>query len=143
MIETTGIIDPWLWATLSEDATLIGLIGDLDHLSGTLSTAPLPLPYVTFMCQSSRDVGGVGGIRISTDNLYIVKAVAQGGTWDDVNQIAGRIDSLIHRPSSVMTEGSGSLTCVRESIVQYPEVTEGLQYRHLGGIYRIRASADV
>lgn len=143
MIETTGLIDPWIYGTLSEDSTLMGLIGGLDHLSGTLSAVPLETPYVTFLCQSSRDVGGVGGIRISTDNLYIVKAVAQGGTWDDVSQIASRVDYLLHRPGSVMTEGSGSLSCIRESIVQYPEVTEGLQYRHLGGIYRIRASADV
>lgn len=143
MIETTGIVDPWIFSTLSEDPTLMGLIGGLDHLSGTLSPVPLVPPYVTFLCQSSRDIVGVGGVRISTDNLYMVKAVVQESTWENATEIASRIDYLINRPNSVMTESSGSLSCVRESIIQYPEVEEGLQYRHLGGIYRIRASADI
>lgn len=141
MIETTGIIDPWLYATLSGDPALAGLVSG--RISGTLSVDTLAVPYVTFLMQSSRDIAGVGGTRISTDNLYAVKAVAQTGTWDDVNAIAQRIDALLHRPSAVMTQGSGSLSCIREQIIQYPEVEEGLQYRHLGGIYRIRASADV
>ena len=140
MIETTGIVEPWLWDTLSADTTLMGLVNDT--LSGTLSSEALPVPYVTFLMQSSRDVGGTGGTRISTDNLYIVKGVTQGASWDDGEPIAERIDFLLHRPSAVMTSGSGSLTCIREQIVQYPEQQEGLQYRHLGGIYRIRASAD-
>ncbi len=88
-------------------------------------------------------MSAVGGIRISTDNLYIVKGVAQTSTWDDLVPIANRIDYLIHRPTAVMTQGSGSLTCTREMVHQLAEVTEGMQYRHLGGIYRIRASADV
>lgn len=140
MIETIEIAEKWLYATLSADATLAGLVAD--RISGTLSPELLELPYVTFLMQSSRDVSEVSGIRISTDNLYIVKAVGQTSTWDDLAPIASRIDYLIHRPGSVMIQGSGSLTCIREMVHQQAEVDEGLQYRHLGGIYRIRASAD-
>lgn len=140
MIETVGIIETWLWDTLSADATLMGLVDN--SLSGTLSSEALTVPYVTFLMQSSRDVVGNAGQRISTDNLYVVKGVTQSGSWDDGEAIAERIDALLHRPSAVMTSGSGSLTCIREQIVQYPEVQDGIQYRHLGGIFRIRASAD-
>lgn len=141
MIETVEIAEKWLYATLSADATLAGLVGD--RISGTLSPELLPTPYVTFLLQSPRDIIGVGGVRISTDNLYIVKGVAQTSTWDDLTSIANRIDYLIHRPGSTMIQGTGSLTCIREMVHQMAEVDEGLQYRHLGGIYRIRASADV
>lgn len=141
MIETTGIVEPWLFATLTEDATLVALVGG--RISGTLSATPLKPPYVTFLLQSSRDVKGVGGAQISTDNLYMVKGVAQTSSWNDLNPIAERINYLINRPGSTMTGAQGSLTCVREFILQEPEVEDGVQYRHLGGVYRIRASADV
>ena len=140
MIETIDLIEPWLYSTLSEDPELIDLVGD--RVSGTLSSVPLRPPYVTFSLQDPLDVIGVGGIRISTDNLYVVKAVAQSGSWADVRPIADRIDYLIHRPGSTMQSATGSLTCIREKTAQMVEVDDGLQYRHLGGIYRIRASAD-
>jgi len=140
MIETTGIVEPWLWATLTEDEVLSALVAG--HFSATLSPDPLPDPYLTFLMQSTRDVVGMSGDTISTDNLYIVKAVARSSSWDEVEAIFSRAHALIHRPNAVMQSGSGSLTCVREQIVQYPEIDAGVQYRHLGGIYRIRASAD-
>lgn len=140
IVETVSIVEPWLYATLSADPALAGLVGD--RISGTLSTVTLATPYITFLLQSPLDIVGVGGVRISTDNLYVVKAVAQDSSWDQVIPIAERIDYLIHRPNSVMTETRGSLSCVRERPFQAVEVDGGLQYRHLGGVYRIRASAD-
>lgn len=140
MIETVEIIDTWLYATLSQDPDLAALVGD--NVTGTLSANPLTPPYAHFMLQSSLDVRGVGGYRISTDNLYVVKGVVQGGSWDDVLPIASRIDYLLHRPTATMASGGGSLTCVRDSTIQAVEVEDGLQYRHLGGVYHIRASAD-
>lgn len=140
IIETVSIVEPWLYATLSEDPVLAGLVGD--RIAGTLSTVTLTPPYVTFLLQSPLDIGGVGGVRIATENLYVVKAVTQSSSWDEVIPIAERIDYLIHRPGSVMTEARGSLSCIRDRPFQQPEVDGGLQYRHLGGIYRIRASAD-
>jgi hypothetical protein len=143
IIETVDIIEPWLYATLSGDDELMGLLSDdTDRVSGTLSATMLPTPYVTFLLQSPLDVVGVGGIRISTDNLYIVKAVDQTGSWDILAPIARRIDVLLHREGLVMSEAAGSLSCTRERTFQAAEVTGDLQYRHLGGIYRIRASAD-
>jgi hypothetical protein len=71
-----------------------------------------------------------------------VKAVAQTATWNDVESIAERIDTLLQQPHTVITRARGSLTCIRESIISYPEVNDGVQYRHLGAIWRIRASAD-
>lgn len=140
MIETVEVIEAWLYATLSGDATLAGLVDD--RISGTLSPVLLETPYVTFLCQSPRDIIGVGGTRISTDNLYMVKAVAQTSTWDTLLPIAKRIDTLIDMTGHAVSYGGGSLTCKREMIHELAEVSEGLQYRHLGGIYRIRASAD-
>lgn len=145
MIETVDLADVWIYQTLAADAALNALVGD--RISGTLSNELPDTPYVTFLCQSTLDVIGTGGIRISTDNLYEVKAVAQTASWDDVRPIARRIFALLDRPGQTMAvedtgNGSGSLTCIRDHIIQYPEVDDGLQYRHLGAMFRIRTSGD-
>ena len=141
--ETVDIIEPWLWSVISGDTTVLSLLGGLDHISGTLALNELPLPYVTFLMQSTRDVQGNTGTIISTDNLYQVKAVGATGSWDDLIPIAARLKGLLHRPGQVITVAGGSLSCVREQVIQYAEITEGVQYRHLGASWRIRASLDV
>lgn len=140
-IETVEIVEPWLYAKMTGDSALVSLV-TLDGISGTLSVETLPLPYATFLNQSTRDIGVVDGGRITTDNLYMIKAVAKTGSWSDVLPIARRINALFDLPGQVITLSNGSLSCYKERTVQYPEVDEGLQYRHLGGIFRIRASAN-
>lgn len=140
MIETVQIADSWLASVLRQDPVLADLVGV--RVVGTLSPGPLSGPYAAFGLSSSIDIVGVGGVRISTDNLYIAKAVAQTSSWDDVTTVASRIDYLLHREGESISHGGGSLTCTRERIVQQVEVDAGLQYMHLGGFYRIRASAD-
>lgn len=144
IIETVALIEPWIYSVLAGDATLLGLVNDgAASISGTASPTPLPTPFVSFSFDSGLDVlTGAGADRIALNALYLVKAVAATGSWDDVAPVAARVDALLHRPYQVMTVAGGSLSCSREKIVQYPEVNEGVQYRHLGGLYRIRASAD-
>lgn len=139
--ETVDLIEPWIYDSLASDSELLALVG-LSSISGTLSVGELTPPYVTFMNQSSRDVTGNSGIIISTANLYMIKAVARTGSWDDVKPIAARIFALFHRPNTEIDVPGGSLTSHRENIINYAEVTDGVQYRHLGAVYRIRASRD-
>jgi hypothetical protein len=140
-IETIDIVETWLWGTLSGDGTLTGMIG-ADNIAGTLAPEALDPPYVAWLCQSEVDITGNAGQIISADALYEVKTVAQTSSWDDVRPVARRVHELLHRPGEVVTTDLGSLSCVRERIIQYPEVDGGVQYRHLGGIYRIRASLN-
>jgi len=128
-----------LWATLSGDTALGSLVGQ-ENISGTLAPELMNPPYVAWLCQSTADVTGNAGQIISVDTLYEVKTVAQTSSWDDVRAIARRLHVLLHRPGAVITVNNGSLSCNRDRIIQYPEVDGGVQYRHLGGIYRIRAS---
>lgn len=142
-LETVDLVEPWLYGTMAGDASLMALIGGEDHLSGTLSPDELPLPYVTMILQSTRDIQTHGGIIIANESLYEVKAVAATSTWDDVIPIGSRLYELLHRPYEIIDlPGGGSLTCIRERGIQYAENTEGVQYRHLGASWRIRASRD-
>lgn len=142
--DTVDLIEPWIYGTLAGDADLMTLIDGEDHLSGTLSPDELPLPYVTMILQSTRDIQNSTGDIISTESLYEVKAVTATSTWDDLIPIASRIKALLHRPHQIVDlPGGGSLTCIRERAIQYAENTEGVQYRHLGASWRIRASRDI
>lgn len=138
-IETVEVADTWIYATLSGDAALAALVGD--RISGTLAESLPQTPYVTFLLTSSRDVTTFDGTVIAADCIYEVKAVGQGASWYDVTPIAKRVHELIHLGRDTATTASGSLTSVRERVIQYAEVDEGVQYRHLGGLYRIRASS--
>jgi len=139
--ETLDLVEPWIYSQLT-DAALLTLLGGLDHISGTLSLDDLPLPYVHFSMNSTADVQGNSGLIISTDNVYLIKVVGATGSWDDLIPAASRIKQLFHRPGEVIDVDGGSLSCIRERIIQYPEITEGVQYRHLGAMWRIRASRD-
>jgi hypothetical protein len=140
-IETAGLVEPWIYTTLSTDPTLIGLVGTrIENALGPL-TAALILPKVHFQFISSRDVQSVSGDVIDTDSLYDVYAVGQGDSYASIKPIAERIHALLHRAQPTFP-GGGSLTCARERILQQPDVVQGQTFRHLGGTYRIRCSKD-
>jgi hypothetical protein len=142
VIETVSIVQPWLYDVLTGDSALVDMVGE--DISGALSPEALTPPFVSFLLDSGVDVlTGAGASRISVNTLYLVKAVAATTSWDDVGPIASRIDTLLHLPYQVVTLDNGSLSSIRERIVQYPEVQDGIAYLHLGALYRIRVSADV
>lgn len=139
-IETVDLVEPWLYSTLHGDATLSTLVGG--RVVGTLvPLGSLELPYALFSFTSSRDVTSVDGTVIDTISLYTIKAVTASAGWTEAKAIAKRIHLLIHG-KAVTLSPSGSLTCVRDRIISYPEEVAGQQYRHLGAIYRIRSSSD-
>jgi hypothetical protein len=141
-LETVDLVEPWIWSLLSADSSLLSIIGGLDHISGTLSIGDLPVPYVHFGLVSTRDIQGNTGIIIANESLYQIKAVDATGSWDDLIPAASRIKALFHLPSQVVNVTDGSLSSIRELGIQYSEITEGVQYRHLGAQFRIRASRD-
>lgn len=136
-IEPIEIISPWLFETLSGDGALSAMV------DGRIFESPYPMeslmPFVVFDPSGHRDVVGVGGTRIDTTNTYIVKAINKGSGWGAVLPIAKRIDALLH--NKTVTTAFGSITCVRESVIAVPETVQAIQYRHLGGLYRIRAAS--
>lgn len=141
VLESTDIIDPWLFGVLSGDSVLAGMVGT--RISNTLSIVPLATPYITFSASSPpRAVRGVGGTLHDTDSQYTIKAVGTGGSFNQVAAIAARVRTLIDQSNvTISTPIAASLSCYWELEIRYPEETEGVPYRHLGGIYRVRAIA--
>ena len=138
VIETVEIIDPWIYSTLSGDSALTAIVGN--RLISTLAQEGVPAPYVQWFLASEADITVVGGVRIQVDTIYTVKGVSEGASWTQVRNIARRLDALLHRPGQTITTATGNLTSIRAGIIQYPEVAQATQFRHLGMQVRIRAN---
>lgn len=138
-------LDKWLKALLLADATLTGYVGarvfegfapNIDPATGKTPAYPL----VVFSIQSARDVNGIGGARIMTVPILLVKVIGKGGGYSDLQPVVKRIDALVHNPATasvtIDSVAYDILGAVRERPIQYPEDLNGERYNHLGGYYR-------
>lgn len=133
-------LSTFLFARLTEDDTLQGLMNATpDGLRARVveGTAPegTPYPLVSFTIVEPQDVKGVGQVHLMSMVEAQVKVVDQGETYPVA--IYQRVHQLLESLTLQEVQGGGIvLTCHRVSAVQYPEQANGIQYRHLGGLYR-------
>lgn len=134
MIENT-LIESWLYSRLAGDATLAAAVGG--RIYSYVAPATAATPFVVFSAQSpGYDVMGVGTARVMLNSLYQVKVVVQDASFSTATTAAHRIDALLHGATGAPA-GGRVLGCVREGPLAYAEVSDGIEYRHLGGLYRI------
>lgn len=137
-------VQEWLHDRLDDDATLRGLLG-VPVGQTRISPAPGPAEWgrgpfvVSDPFTPQRDVRGVGNARISSDGLWIVKVVQGAASYTPLIPIAERIDVLLGGVGPLVVGARTILACHREEAVHYPETDGGVEWRHLGGLYRIRA----
>lgn len=131
----TAAADDFLYTTLHGDATLMGLVTDVVN---TEPAGVLAYPFVIFQFMSGIDYAAVGAFRIWTNMVYLVKVVGDTPVYADLTAAVARIDTLLHRASGAVTDGT-VWSCVREQAFRMPETVAGRQFRHDGGLYRITA----
>ncbi len=105
-----------------------------------VDTAPqgTPFPYILAGNLSAIDVSAVGAIRVLVECVYVVRGVIAGQSYSAaLNQIADRIDALLHRQEGTIAGGGYIVASYREQLFRLPEAQNSIQYRHLGGQYRI------
>jgi hypothetical protein len=132
----TNAAEGWMTTVLKADPQLAAVVST--RVYNTLRTGPLPC--VLFQLQApGADFMVLGGARVWTPLVYLVRGVAeQDGYAGDLATIANRIDAVLHRASGSHAAGT-IFTCVRVRAFQMPEVADGRQFRHLGGLYEIKA----
>lgn len=135
-------VDTWLYATLSGDETLqsaLGIADGTEFVFDQLGGPDSAFPVVVFEMQSrTEDWVTVNGTRILVTALYLVRAVDQTDSFATKLWSADdRIDVLLQRQTGSNDYGA-ILSCVREKPFKLIEVDNGIQYRHLGGFYRIQ-----
>ena len=135
-------IDTGLYSALTADlGTAMGTVtGSLRNLGASVAynaIAPqgAALPYVVFSQQS-----GIGEWtfedRAWKSTLYLVKAVGQGHSKAAPSAMSDRFDTLLNDKPLTLT-GWDCKRIRREQDVEYVEVSEGVIYHHIGGLYRI------
>lgn len=132
------VCERWLDTTL-DDATLTGLApgGNWSDLAPEDSA----LTVVVWQLQApGQDIQVVDGQTIMVRFLLTIRAIAEGRARP--RTAANRIHTLLHRQSGAVGVYGRIESCQRRQIVGYPEVTEGREYRHQGGIYEINVTAN-
>lgn len=122
-------------ATLLADADVIAIIGD--RVYQDVAPASAIYPFIVIQNQLSDDMLGVGSVRIYTDTIFIVKAVAQVDTYDPLRPLAKAIDVALNGVTGSVLDGT-VFACIREESFRLAETEEGVHHKNLGGSYRLQ-----
>lgn len=127
----------WLYARLTADATLGGLVGT--RVYADLAPESAAFPMVVFQFQTGEDVDAAGGIRVLANTEWLIRGIDMTPSYRGaLGSVAARVDSLLHAASGTATSGT-VIACVRTRPFQMASVTDGVQYRHAGGFYKVIA----
>lgn len=133
------VAEKWLYASLTGDVELVGLLGgDAKRIHSAGAPYGAVFPAVIYQFQGGADVRTADVRRVMGSLLYLVKAVGQGASFAPVNPLAARIDRVLDRRRGAGGDGL-VLGCTREQPFSLAETSDGVSYRHRGGIYRLYA----
>ena len=90
--------------------------------------------FVVYAVTDTTDRNAIGsGPRIYSGVPLSVRVTGATRSYDDLAPAARVLYDLFHGARNVPLTGGGMvLTCTRTGAVQYPEQSEGIEYRHLG-----------
>lgn len=129
----------WVWSTLTSDPTLQGHLGGAQGatqrvVEGTYGGSADT--WVTYTLLEPQDVKGVGLVHVMARVQFQIKVVGKGASYTPLVPIYQRVHELLEgRTNQEPAQGGVILTAERVSGVQYPERANGIEYRHLGGLY--------
>jgi hypothetical protein len=130
-----------IYGRLSSDTTLSNLLGAAapGYSKGIYyQVAPegAAFPYVVFQHQSGVPTEAMQDPSAYETDVWLVKAVDRNTSADTAESIAARIQTLLN-DATLTISGATHLYLRRQSDVDYPEVDEGIQYKHCGALYRL------
>lgn len=132
-VESHGVAE-WIYSTLGSAQGLVNL-----SIYEDIAPQRATKPYVIFSMQTSEDVNALGPNRAASEQTWLVKVVAQGGTYKAVADYAGSVDAALSGKIGTATAGSVAVRCTRDREVRYTETVDGMVWKHLGAVYRIFA----
>lgn len=98
------------------------------------------LPYIALVVPDPQDLGGVAMAEVMARGYLTAKVVGQEEAYDPLAPIARAIHLALHGRVNVPIPGGGTLlTSRRVRSIAYPEQADGIEYRHLGGMYEVIA----
>lgn len=138
-------IQEWIVGALLASQELADALGETPTTLGARlwdSTPPTDavLPYVDIRVTEPMDVGAVGLVEVMVRAEATVKVVGEAESYEPINPVAIALHHALQGQKSVPLNGGGvMLSSRRLRSVAYPEQTNGIEYRHLGGTYEVFA----
>lgn len=129
----------WVYGTLTSDPTLQGLLGGVQGIQQRVKEGVYDgaePTWVVYTILEPQDVKGVGLIHVMSRVQFQIKVVGKGASYTPLVPIYQRVHELLEgRTNQEPAQGGIVLTAERVSGVQFPERANGIEYRHLGGLY--------
>ncbi|OFX13601.1 MAG: hypothetical protein A2W00_04480 [Candidatus Eisenbacteria bacterium RBG_16_71_46] len=141
----------WITGTAIADTTLSASIGTRAYADGAPDVDPddpngdpPAYPLLTAAFIAGTDCRGVGGKRLLSKPLFLVRVIGEGG-YGDIAALVMRLDALLdvqpdedNPVSTVTIEGQEYeiLGCVREHPAADSDIENGVRYSWGGGYYR-------
>lgn len=125
----------WLYNTLTGDATLAAAIGNRVY---DLAPQPATYPLIQLAEAGSNDKQFVNASRIWVESDWLIKVIDGPNVgWERAGSIFDRLDSVLQGNDGGTVAYGRVYVSVRQATFQYPEVEDGVVYRHLGGRFRL------
>lgn len=137
-MDDTSRVAAYLHRVMVEDEEMAELVED--RVFDGISPTPRIPPMVVFQQQTPlRSVStGVGRYKVMATGLYVIRGIVQGASFTPAVPIADRISELFDKVVAGVQDGI-TLDMAREEDFKMLDVDEGVQYRHLGGMFRVWA----
>ena len=132
MIEIARALE-WIYDTLAADVTLAGLVGT--RIYDGVAPQGAAFPFLVFSHLGGSDTLGVGTFRALNSGLFQVKAVTESQSYVSATAIADRADEVLQGAAG-SKNGATIASCQREQPLMQLEQNAGIEYRHVGGLYR-------
>jgi hypothetical protein len=130
-----------IYGKLSGDVTLNALLGIpatgySKAIYHNQAPAGAAYPLITFQKQAGNPTEAFGDPSALETDIWLVKAVDRDTSADTAEAAAARVAVLLN-DAALSISGSTLLYLRRQSDVEYPEVTDGEFYVHVGSLYRL------
>jgi hypothetical protein len=133
-----------LYGKLAGDGTLTAMLGTpapgySQSIYYQVAPQAASFAYVVLLKSSSVPRYTLGA-RAYDNDIWTIKGVGRdtgtNATADPVDNIASRLDALL-TDGAISISGRTQLYLRRESDLDYPEVIDGVTYRHAGCLFRL------
>lgn len=129
--------DATLRALFPSDALVSGAIQVYDKMAPqSTQAASQKYPYVIMQVQAARPDYHMAGRSAETFNVML-KAIDTGESSKRGGQIDERIEELLHPNEPITVPGWRTGFQGRTAQVDMTELSSGVKYQHVGGVYRI------
>lgn len=130
-----------VYGKLAGDSTLTSMLGTAAPgyaQSIYHSEAPqgATYPLVIFNKQSGVPTEAFADPSALENDVWLIKAIDRNTTADTAEAISARVTALLN-DTSLSISGATLLYLRRQSDVEFSEVADGKQYRHVGSLYRL------